>query len=43
MVFFSENDNACPKEHPIPYSNCGGYCCALLDSSTTKNDIDNGK
>ena len=26
---FSENDNACPKEHPVPYSN-GGYCCKLI-------------
>ena len=46
-VFFSENDNACPKEHPVPYSN-GGYCCTLIegipvDSSTTKDEIDNGE
>jgi hypothetical protein len=45
-VFFSETDNACPKEHPVPYSN-GGYCCTFIegtpvDSSTTKDEIDNG-
>ena len=29
-VFFSENDNACPKEHPVPY---GGYCCTLIEGT----------